>query len=246
MATNEVVTSDGPWAACLPLDASAAIATLRLRGDLRVGVNGDRLWLRGLRADDALQRALAHVAPTTIFSIGADDLLIAPGDRLPSGTLPALPWTPISDFVRVVPPPSHLAGAVEAGVPIHIVQGGHAKPANALLTTLAALARWIDDAPAFRLVPLRYAAAADAALVIGEPIPSLPGTRLYDSDGICVPCGWTLSPPVDAASLRSILSLDPSEVALFDEAGWHRIAADAFVPLSRASVRVTVAKRGGR
>lgn len=235
----------GPWAASLPASSAHSVARLRLESGIRAAIDADTLWLRGERDDDAIRAAVTQVAPTTIYAIGSDGMLTRAGDRLPSLPLPDLSWTPVAEFVQVHMPRSLLAGTVEEHATLTLAPSDHPRPANALLTSLSGFATWADDAPDFRFRPLRYAVSGDRVLVIGEPVPSIDGLRLYEADGLCIPCGFDLEPPVDAASVRTILALAAGDLALFESDRWHLIPGDALVPVSRSSVRLT-AKRGAR
>jgi hypothetical protein len=232
-----------PWAASLPASAAHSVARLRLEPGIRAAMEADILWLRGEREDDAFRRAIAQVPPATIYSIGSDGMVTAVGDRLPSGPLPDLSWTPISQFVRVTMPRSLLPGAVEGFATLTLAPSDHPRLANALLTTLFQFAAWADDAPDFRFRPLRYAVSGDRVLVVGEPVPSIDGLRFYEVEGLCIPCGFDIQPPIDAVSVRTILALAATDLALFEVDRWHRIPGDALTPVSRASVRLT-ARRG--
>lgn len=240
---------DGPWAASLPAGAIDAVACLRQRPGLLAARDRDgTLWLRGDHVDGALRTAIALLAPAALYTLAADGTLTHVGDLLPAGHVPELAWMPIARFIDVGMPPSRLAGVIERRAALSLVPSDRPRPANGLLGSLPALAAWAEDAPAFRFAPLRYAVSGDRAFVLGKPTPSIAGVRLYESNGICVPCGYELSPAIDAASLRSILRLDAGDVALFETAGCSRVPADAFVPMTRASIRLTSARQigGGR
>lgn len=234
---------NGPWAASLPVSAAHSIARLRLTPGISAAVGSGALWLRGEHGDDTTREAVRQVAPTTMYGIGRDEMLTRIGERLPSLRLPHLSWTPIAEFVRVTIPQSLLAGAREGRAMLTLTPSEHARPANALLTSLRHFAAWSDDAPDFRFRPLRYAASGDRVLVIGEPVPSIDGLRLYEVEGLCIPCGFATAPAIDAASLRMILALGAGDIALFEVDRWHLIPADVLVPVSRSSVRLTAAKR---
>lgn len=233
-----------PWAASLPISAGDAVAALRLRSDIRAATDGESLWLRGERVDEDLHRAIACVAPVAIYSIQSGDVLVRNGDVLPTGRLPVLDWKPIEQFMRVALPPSLLAGVVNGTAKLELVRSDSPRPANALLTTLSRVAHWADDAADFRFDGLRHAVSGDRAVVFGDPLPSVAGLRLYGIDGVYVPCGFCLSPSIDALSLRARLRLEPEAVAVFETDRWQLIPGDSIVSFSRTSIRLTVRKRG--
>jgi hypothetical protein len=133
-------------------------------------------------------------------------------------------------------------------VPLRLERAHEERPATLLLTTLAAWSAYATSAPAARLRPLRFAVAADGrAIVVGAPLPPIPGRRFAERDGIAVPCGFAWDPPVEPAVLREVLQLDAGDLALLDESGaCEHIESAHFARASRAAVRATVEASGVR
>jgi hypothetical protein len=101
-------------------------------------------------------------------------------------------------------------------------------------------------APQIRLNCLSFAASDDSqALVRGEPLPPLPGTRFVEVSGVAVPLGWTWWPAVDAEVVRQALGFAEYDLALFTSAGeCELIVADDFVRATRSAVRLTAKELG--
>lgn len=246
-----------PWAIRVcRADAPSVAASLRLRPNLRAaldphrGVGGDPLagdlWLRGDAMDEALDRVIRQLAPAARFSIstaGQGEELIPHGHLLPVARLPdRLQWQPLDELFAIERPAAALPGHPPSPVKIAIIRCDTERPAAMLRTSLVTWATYAERAPGIRLRALRFAASAGEVLITGQPLPPLPGERLWTSDGIVVPCGWTWSPPVDAATLRRALSLREHDVALFgDDGSWQYVPAEAFVAARRSAVRRTAA-----
>jgi hypothetical protein len=251
----------GPWAIRLSrADASSVAAALRLRPKVHAALDvyggaagavggsagdGD-LWLRGDAMDESLDRIVRQLAPAARFSIsttGGGEELIPYRHLLPVGRLSgALQWMPLHELLTVERPTSAMPGSKPSPVKITIVRAETERPAAMLRTSLATWAAYADTAPGVRLRALRFAAKHDEVVIAGRPLPPLPGVRLWVSDGIAVPCGWTWSPPVDAITLRRALALREHDVALFAEDGtWQYVPAEAFVAARRSAVRRTAA-----
>ncbi|MBE7212161.1 MAG: hypothetical protein INR65_14160 [Gluconacetobacter diazotrophicus] len=127
---------------------------------------------------------------------------------------------------------------------LRLVRGGAEATPDALLLGLDAWTRWAATAPAVRLRPLRFAATASSALVLGQPLPPLPGARLVSREGVLVPAGWRWEPAVDPAVVRRVCGLRADELALWpgEDAPVAVIPAETIVPASRSAVRLTRAQ----
>jgi hypothetical protein len=80
-------------------------------------------------------------------------------------------------------------------------------------------------------------------LVLGSPLPGIPGRRYAGSEGILVPCGYAWSPSVEVSVLRQLFELHPNDWVLLDEDHTHQvIRAEQFVPASRSAARRTIAE----
>jgi hypothetical protein len=138
-------------------------------------------------------------------------------------------------------PAAALPGMLATRLTLTVVRSGVERAATMLRATLQNWAAYAESAPTVRLGRLRFAATADEALIAGEPLPPIAGTRLWERGGVVVPCGYELAPAVDAATLRRVLNLSENELALFrEDGGWELVPADAFVAARRSAVRMTL------
>ena len=235
-----------PWVARLPCETAGAVAaTLRLRADVKGCFIDGNLWLRGDSLDDALEAAIARLAPITRFTLTQDDELIRIGNLLPERELPPARWKTLSELLKVDRPTAALPANLPPRVGLAVVRSSDEERApSMLLVPLRTWAWYVESAPAVRLARLAFAATRDRALIAGTPLPPLDGVRLWEhGEGIVVPCGFALSPAVDPATLRRALELLEGDVALFAEDGsWELVPAGAFVPARRSAVRLTAAR----
>ena len=235
-----------PWVARLGRDAAGAVAaTLRLRADVKGCFIDGELWLRGDSLDDALDAAIARLAPITRFTLTQDDELIRIGNLLPERKLPPARWQALSTLLNVDRPAAALPANLPPRVGLSVIRSSDAEhAASMLLVMLQSWSQYAESASAARLGRLAFAATRDRALIAGTPLPPLDGVRLWEhGEGIVVPCGFALSPAIDAATLRRALELVEGDVALFGEDGsWELIPAGAFVPARRSAVRLAAAR----
>jgi hypothetical protein len=242
-----VNSTQHPWAVLLPPSAALAAGALRLRTDIEVRAHGQELWLRGPDLTDDLDRALRKLPGAERFTVGADQRLIPLGARVPTATLPDHGWRPLSAWLVPVPQPAALAGELSGRVELRLVRTDRERTASGLVTTLVDWVAYATTAPAIRLRPLRFAAAADdRVLVWGTPLPPIPGRRYVEAEGLALPAGYEWSPPVEPAVLRTLLGTQDGELALFDEEGsYERIDAGQFAQATRSAARATVGRASG-
>ena len=144
-------------------------------------------------------------------------------------------------------PPAMTQRANLARIPLGLVRGGPEREATLLLTTRAEWTRFATSAPGVRLCRLSFAMAADDTVAVrGSPLPSMPGERFVEADGIAAPAGFTWSPAVGAAVLRRLFAVSEGGLALWRVDGTvTEIRAEQFVPATRSAARLSPAAAGG-
>lgn len=234
------------WAATLPRASASTIGDLRLVPGVEVCEDGDRIWLRGGPAGGDLDRRLARIPCDLRLLLTGDGLMVRVDERTPCGRLPVGPWVPIASFLQVRCAPPALGGLAPAKVPLRLVRAEAWEEPGVLVTPGATWLRYAAGAPAVRLDRWTFAVSEDGrALIRGAPLPPIPGVRSVEHDGIAVPCGLAIAPPVPPDVLRHVLGLAPGDLALFDETGaWERVPARGFVRASRSAVRASCAGEG--
>jgi len=230
------------------LDAAIqSLGQLRLLEGTQVCPPGKSLWGSGLHLDEELRAVLQTLPCAERFVVSENGTITKFGERTPSGMLPDVEWTPLRDFIEPGLPVAGLSLAQIPRVPITLVRatGQQLLEPAALLVSANVAAEWAATAPQVRLDPLIFAASSDGQILFkGEPLPSLPGTRLTDQAGVLVPAGWTWSPAIDTSSLREALEVDPEELVLLTPDGEaQRISQRDFVQASRIALRVTLANQ---
>lgn len=231
----------GPWAVRLPEEEALSAGRLRLRAGLEVCAAGDGLWVRGPVLDDELARALRGLPGAERFRVDSQGRLTRIGRRLPSGNLPAGPWTPLATWIAPKVQPVLRAAPATAvpHAPVTLVRDENPGEPGALLCDLDDWSAFALACAEVRLRGLKFACSDDGALVVGLPVPPVRGQRLVDRGGVLVPCGHAWEPAVDAAELREVLGAATGDLVLLTEAGCDVIEAPAFVRASRSAVRLT-------
>jgi hypothetical protein len=219
----------------------AALSTVRDQPDLRVAADAGQLWLRGLPATGSLALALRQLPALAAYTADAAGRLFPGGRPTPTGRLPLLAWQPLLDFVPLELPTAALPGQPPAPVPVRLVPSAQPRPGAALLTTLAAWQAYAETAPAGRLAGLRFAVSSRGqALLLGTPLPPLPGQEYWLANGLLLPAGFEFELPIAAQLVAGPLTNGSQGFALFDAEGQYELIPAAHLhPATRAAVRLT-------
>lgn len=221
-----------------------ALGAVRNVPGLRVGRADATLWLRGLPAEGDLPLAVRQLPAVAAYSLDDEGRLFPAGGRTPTARLPELAWQAVRDFVPLELPTAALPAQAPPPYRLRVVPSGRAEAGAALLTTWAAWQAYAEEAPEARLRGLRFAASARGqALLVGAPLPPLPGQELWLREGILLPAGFTFETPLLFGLVASRLNPAHDALLLFDAAGeWERVAWAHLVPATRSAVRLTAAK----
>jgi hypothetical protein len=233
------------WAACLLIGRASDIAALRLFPNIELAEIGGAFWLRGNKLDDALEHELKKIPGLERFELLASDRLRPAGCRIPDRTLPPGAWRPLRQVVIGSLPVAAPGGENTQKVPIALMRSGQEEPALALLSALDQWVEYATNAPVARLTRLRFAAAEHGeVLILGSPLPAIPGRRYAGKKGILVPCGFTWTPAVDASVLCQVFGLKSDDLVVLAEDHTHQvIRGEQFVPASRSAARITATER---
>jgi hypothetical protein len=219
----------------------AALGAVRCLPGLQAAEDEGFIWMRGVNALDKIDLHIRQLPGLHTYTLDADNNLFPPGGLTPVGKLKPLKWVPVAEYITVTLPVSALPGKVSLQHTIRLAPSGHSQKGNALLTTLATWKAYAERAPLVRLQQTRFAVSEkNKVLIIGSPMPALPGKEYVLQDTLLLPGGYEFDPP--AISELIVARLDPSKGALllFDTDGsWEMIPKTAFVPSTRSAIRLT-------
>jgi hypothetical protein len=209
---------------------------------------GERLWIKGPSLGSPFEEKLRLVPAIERWETAADGQLTAVGSRVPSARLPEGTWLPLEEWFRLSPQPAAFAGRMGAKAKLRLERGEPPKTLGvdtapqAILAGVESWGRYADRASSVRLEPLVFALNnGGVALVVGRPLPALPGRRCFVAGRVFVPCGFHWRPAVETETLREALGLAKDESALLDPDGsYQRIRDDQFVAATRSAVRLSL------
>ena len=221
-----------------------ALGAVRCLPGLRVAEAEGQLWLRGIETDATPDLRLRQLPAVRTYLLDEGDALFPVGGLTPVGKLPDWRWTPLAAFIRPELPTSALPGKADGRYPVRLVPSDRAAAGEALVTDLAVWQQYAATAPEVRLQGLRFAASADGqVLVLGTPLPPVPGKEYWLTQNILMPGGFDFEWPLAAGVLAARLNPRNDAVLRFRPDGsWEKIPKEALVPASRSAARLTKGK----
>jgi len=210
---------------------------LRAIPGLKAAGDGALIWLRGIEAGIAPDKRIASLPVLNRYTTDEEERLFPDKQKTPIARLPKLDWQPIKAFVAIELPVSAMPGKLFLPMTIRLSRYGTVHEAFALLTDLDSWKIYAETAAETRLQQLRFAVSGRGeALVIGLPLPQLPGKYFWPREQMLLPVGYDLDPPIVASLVEA-----PNEtLMLFDPDGsWQVIGIASFQPARRSAVRLT-------
>jgi len=223
----------------------AALGSVRCLPGLQAAETEDYIWVRGIAAQENIDIRIRQLPGLHTYTLDADNNLFPPGGLTPVGKLKPLKWVPVAEYITVKLPVSALPGKVSLQHTIRLAPSGHSQQGNALLTNLATWKNYAEAAPLVRLQQTRFAVSEkNKVLIIGVPLPALPGREYVLQDTLLLPCGFEFDPPAIGELVMARLDPSKGSLLLFDTDGsWEMIPKTAFMPSTRSAIRST--KGGG-
>lgn len=225
----------------LRLTDASALATVRHLPRLQAAANDTHIWLR---IDGAADKTVWQLPAQQRYMANDDGKLFPIGHVTPTGKLPRLAWQKLTAFMPVAPPVSAMPGVVQERYTVRLVPATEDRDSAALLVPFD---RWQDyalTAPAARLARLRFAVSDRRdVLILGTPLPPLPGQTCWQQHDLLLPAGVDFEVPFLGELIARRLNPKRDAILYMDAAGqWQRIPHAHFVAASRSAVRNTQAR----
>lgn len=217
-----------------------ALASIRCVEGLFAAMDNGYVWVRGINATNLGSR-IKQLPVKRTFIIDQQNQLFHPGALTPVEILKELKWLPLQEFIMVETPVAALPGITTKKIEIKIVVSAKERKSTALLTSLSAWKDYADMAPAARLLNLKFAVSENnEVLIIGNPLPPLPGKEYWDTKNILIPCGYDFELNMSPSFINKKWNDDKKSIFLFHtDSKWQRIEKNYFVQGKRSAVRLT-------
>ena len=217
----------------LVLAAYRSLPHWQLRAD-----GTDAYWLRVAADDEEIFPKLPLLGRWTADATGQ---LTREGHRVPEAVLPQEGWREVADLLPIVPPRRGAPGMPAPAVAFQLVPDDAGHAAGALICHFADFSCWASTALSVRIECLRFACCEDGrAMVVGSPLPPLPGAGFHRMGRLWLPCGWRLPDHVWPELLEEILGLGSNRMSLLHPDGSHEeVDQENLIPATRPAVRTT-------
>jgi len=218
-----------------------SLATVRCIGGLQVAEEENAIWLRGIHETVNIDSRLRQLPVKNTFIVDENDMLFVPGGLTPIDQLKELQWQALSSFIKVELPVSVMPGKPNKQITIKIIPSGSVKEGAALLTSLSDWKKYSETASTARLSRLRFAVSdKEKVMIMGNPLPPLPGMEYWISNDILLPAGFDFEIPLTALFIRERFNKNGDAILVLDVEGRiERIEKTYFVPAKRSAVRLT-------
>jgi hypothetical protein len=225
----------------------AALGSVRCLPGLMAAEKEGFIWVRGIDVYKETDLRIRQLPGLHTYTLDVDDYLFPPRGLTPIGKLQPMTWAPLSTYITVTLPVSALPGKINQQVNVRLVLSQQSQRGNALLTDLDTWKVYGETAPLVRLQQTRFAVSEEnKVLIIGEPLPALPGKEYVLQDTLLIPCGFEFDPPVISSLIGSPFNPDNDSLLLFDtDNTWEEIPKDAFVQSTRSAIRLTEGREHG-
>jgi hypothetical protein len=218
-----------------------ALGAVRCLSGLLAAVEYDLIWVRGIFAAGDADKKIRQLPAIRSFTLDEQESLFPVGSLTPVGKLREMDWEPLEDFIGLEIPTSAMPGQVTEKYWPGLIASSRVAEGNALLTSLDVWRSYAETAPQARLEKIRFAASANKQVILlGTPLPPVPGKEYWMNNNILLPSGLDFEIPVVSALIAKKFNPANDHILLFDDDGsWDKIAADSFVPVTRSAVRLT-------
>ena len=183
-----------------------------------------------------------HVPCECAWRVDAEQRLIPFGKTVPEKRLPELTWRPVAEVLPVKLPVSGMPAGKVRPVVVRPEKSDNGPEPSFLRLPWPAWRDYALGAPKVRLQNWMFVRTAEnEALVLGAPVPPLPGhAYVLQEDALLVPEGWLFRSAFELELLlHGLTSTQPEpSIYLFGQDGMcERIPARIFVPATRQAVR---------
>ena len=219
-----------------------ALAPLRVWDHLKIGSEGQALWVTGFNEEEINSVLVKSIPNATAYYSNGSKLYYI-NSKLPEQNIPSALWTPILRGIKLqLPDLNHNFFGIEGKIEIKIISSGDFKEDAALLTNVHTLSEYINQAPAVRLKDMKYIFVDENnVLICGSPVLPLTG-QTYWQDGLhLIPAGFNFSTHILAQSIENIINPDQDAYVLWHTSGTYTlIPHDMLENLSLASFKLSI------
>lgn len=205
----------------------------------KAAMHNDEIWLKGPLDNEKNQLLLHSLPMLRSYEVDEQHRLFPTGKLTPVALLKELEWQELPVFLPLTLPVSALPATLGDKVSVSLQRSINTQPAYAIQTNFDTWKEYVNTAPLVRLQQLEFAvSASQEVIIVGQPLPGLPGKSYWINGKLLIPAGYDFNPPIIGDLLNQRFRSDGQEFILFNEQGEQTaIAVACFKPADRATIR---------
>jgi len=169
------------------------LGQIRHWDNLKIATEANYIWIKNF-TELQLNSAELQSIPFTKTFVCKDNLLFPKGSLLPYKKMPNLLWTTIERALSIeLSNFNHNFFEIHKTVEIKLIPTDEEQKASVLLVNIHAVNKYISNASAIRLKPLKWVLMdAENALIFGEPMLPVDGKTFWQKGNFIFPVGLHL------------------------------------------------------
>ncbi|WNJ19288.1 hypothetical protein [Pontibacter sp. G13] len=197
---------------------------------------GESYWVAHQEWSEKVPKILLQIPNDGVFYLDDRRRLFPMEGITPVGTMPNLNWQSLQALFPIDVPTASLPGQGIQPVTLQLIADTACPAPNALLIEEDHWDTFLQTAPAFKLAKWEYARSnTKQILVLGAPLPPLPGTSYHRSGQLLIPTGWRFQTP-DLAGLfeAQAVPMGLGLALVHPDGNWEHISLMDILPVSRS------------
>ncbi len=229
------------WVFQIAIKDRSALGAVRCFPGLMVKEKADGLWLELPKTTEQVPREIRKLPLQQTFTLDAEGNLFPVGKQTPIATNWQLTAATIAEFMPVSLPVSAFPAQVDRVFRSKLVSSDRERQVVGLLANWEPFLHYVSLAAKARLGKLQFAVSENReVLVLGGPVPTIPGQALWSMQEVLLPAGLDFEYSGLLPLFKKKYLAKGGAFGLFREDGsWERIDKDAFQAVTRSAVRIT-------
>ncbi|HLK27047.1 MAG TPA: hypothetical protein VKT28_00595 [Puia sp.] len=218
-----------------------SLSEIRCMEGISAAVEGNNLLLKYSNKISEADNKLLQLPVKKTFLVDDQHQLFEKDSMTPVSVLKELEWLPLTALLKVESQPFAMPAILAEKHTVKIVPSNTVVKSNALLTELNIFKNYAETSSAIRLQTLKFAASEkNQVLIIGNPLPPIPGTEYWQAYDMLIPCGYNFEIPFMSKAINDKINEKKDSVILFDVHGnYQKIDKNFFVQATRSAIRST-------
>lgn len=199
----------------------------------------DIIYVRGIPENPSIR--IKKLPTLNTYTLSKSGELFPIGKSTPVAVISDLQWIPLQEYIDVEPPVSALPGTTDRKYSMALLPSNSERKGTAILTTLDIWKNYAESAPDIRLEKLSFAVSEQKkVLIMGNPLPAIPGQEFWASERFLIPCGFDFEFPILKELFQKKFIQAHSDRILLSSDGNIEIIPDYnFVKATRSAIRLT-------